>query len=137
MRRLTSIWLFLCVAASVFAVNASPCQSSPFYSTSAYIASPPPPAATTNVQRPIGSVTTISASNFATLNGEGGEFYQPAATRPQVRKGRPGGGGGDSGGGAIGEYDFHSPVGNIPWIVFALMAAAYLFVKRRKIRTEQ
>ena len=43
----------------------------------------------------------------------------------------------DDGNNAIGEYDFHSPVGNTPWIIMALLAVVYLVVKRRKVRVEE
>ena len=77
--------------------------------------------------------SAISAANFEALNSEGGACYQPAYA-PGVRKGRPGDDEG-GGGGAIGEYDFHSPVGNIPWILFVLLAAGYVvLMKRRKIQ---
>lgn len=40
--------------------------------------------------------------------------------------------GGGSGGGAIGEYDFHSPVGDMPWIVFLIFAVVYVARKRKE-----
>lgn len=73
---------------------------------------------------PTGSFSSISASNFATLNGEDGEFQQSA---PSIRRGRPSGGGG-----AIGEYEQHSPVGDVPWAWISLLAAGYAIYRRRR-----
>lgn len=71
-----------------------------------------------------GSFSSISASNFATLNGEGGDFYEePVYSGP--RRGRPGGGG------AIGEYEQHSPVGDIPWLFIAILLTATALYRRR------
>ena len=72
--------------------------------------------------------SSISAANFEALNSEGGACYQPAYA-PGVRKVRPGDEEG-GGGGAIGEYDFHSPVGNTPWLLTLIMLLAYVLKKR-------
>ena len=144
-----SIWLTLgCLAVDYQpkkAVYGSPgysygyAQEAPtavFRSTSSYSTEVPTPTAM-RLQRPeaIGSMSAISASNFAELNSEEG-WCGGTSARANIRKGRPGGGGG-GGGGAIGEYEFHSPVGNTPWMIMALLAAAYLLVKRRKARAEE
>lgn len=71
-----------------------------------------------------GSFSSISASNFATLNSEGGEFYEePSYLGP--RRGRPGGGG------AIGEYEQHSPVGDIPWLLIVILLTATALCRRK------
>ena len=85
-------------------------------------------------------MTAISASNFAALNDEGGEFYQPSSTsprRPGLRREGRDEEDDDDGNNAIGEYDFHSPVGNTPWIVLTLLTVVYLVVKRRKVRAKE
>lgn len=72
-----------------------------------------------------GSLSAISASNFNALNSEGGACYLPSAVSSEPRRGRPGG--------FIGNYDFHSPVGDIPFVLMAIMAGLYaIFVKKRK-----
>ena len=82
--------------------------------------------------RPTGSMTAISASNFAALNDEGGAFYQPSATthRPGVRREGRDDEDDDDGNNAIGEYDFHSPVGNTPWVLILLLLFAYVIKKQ-------
>ena len=69
--------------------------------------------------------SAISASNFKKLNSEGGACYNPGQDRR--KSGRPGGG--DDGSGAIGEYDFHSPIGNTPWLLILLMSIGYILRK--------
>ena len=146
----------MCVAASTFAVTYQPCTPSSFRSTSVYVTGAtdynqssytrsvlPTTGGAASAEKglfyrncPTGSMTAISASNFAVLNGEGGEFYQPSATKPQVRKvSRPDSD--DEDDLAIGEIIERSPVGNTPWIVMALLAVVYLVVKRRKVRVEE
>lgn len=135
MRRFFGILVCLFWVASMFATTYQSYQPADFRSTSAYVAERS--VGMSNYQSTIAnhqSLASISASNFAAMNEEGGEFYQPSATKPNVRKGRPGGGGDSGGGGAIGEYDFHSPIGTTPWILFAGMLTAYIFIKRRRFR---
>ena len=145
------VCLFMVLAAMSIAANAMPYTE--FRSTSAYISSTSGntgyarssvvsvssglKTASYATYRTTGSMVAISAANFATLNSEGGACYQPSSiTKPQVRRG-----GRDDeeeegdGGNAIGEYDFHSPVGATPWILMVVLAAAYLFIKRRKFST--
>lgn len=71
------------------------------------------------------SFSMISADNFASLNGEDGEFYESSSSTGPHR-GRPSGGGG-----AIGEYEQHSPVGDIPWLLMALLLTATVISRRR------
>ena len=145
MRILKSILvcLFMVFAASYCgAVNAMPYTE--FRSTSVYMGSPARnnKSQITNYQsqisnqrlaRPSGSLTAISASNFAQLNGEGGACYQASALhKPAARRG-----GRDDmedeegdGGNAIGVYDFHSPVGNTPWVLILLLLFAYVIKKQ-------
>ena len=92
--------------------------SSDFRSTSAYVST-----------HQTTGFSAISADNFNTLNSEGGACYNPSPSGP--RKGRPGGGSG-GGGGAIGEYDIHSPVGDVPFILFAILLVAYAVYRTRK-----
>ena len=81
----------------------------------------------------VGSLTAISASNFAQLNSEGGACYQASAIhKPAARRGgrdEMEDGEGD-GGNAIGVYDFHSPVGDTPWMVILLLLFAYVIKKQ-------
>ena len=83
-----------------------------FRSTSAYIERTP-----AAVDRPSGFLA-ISEANYRALNSEN-------SGGPNRRTGRPSGT--DYGGtGAIGNYDFHSPIGDIPWgmtVIFALLFA--------------
>lgn len=83
---------------------------------------------------PTGSLSAISASNFETLNSEGGACYNAPRHGATIKRGRPGGGGDDSGSGATGEYDFHSPVGATPCLFLALLAALYVVYKRPRSR---
>ena len=72
----------------------------------------------------------ISASNYEALNSEGGACYN-AASGP--RKGRPKGGDSGNGGGFIGDYEFHSPIGDVPFVLMAILASLYaFFAKKRK-----
>ena len=125
----------MCVAASIFAVTYQPCNPSSFRSTSVYVtgATDYNQSAITNNLSPItskatGSMTAISASNFAELNSEDGLCAETSSRSAVIRRGRPGG--------AIGEYDFHSPVGDTPWIVLAVLTAIYVILakKRKKIK---
>ena len=86
-----------------------------FRSTSAY---------TVNTQRTSG-FAAISASNYAALNSEDGACYSGP------RKGRPKPG--DYGGtGAIGNYDFHSPAGDIPWEMMVIFALILAYIKKKQ-----
>lgn len=103
-------------------------QNFTFHSTSAYVEVSRSQGFERPVNRPMttGSLSSISASNFQTLNSEGGACYSPTATYAP-RRGR------SDDGGSIGDYGFHSPVGDTPWILFALLAVGYaIFVKKRK-----
>jgi len=81
-----------------------------------------------------GSLSAISASNFETLNSEGGACYNAPRHGATIKRGRPGGGCDDSGSGATGEYDFHSPVGATPCLFLALLASLYVVYKRPRSR---
>ena len=84
-----------------------------FRSTSAYASS----------RQTAGSISAISASNFETLNGEGGACnYTPYGPN---RVARP------TGSGAMGVVDTHSPVGDIPLPLFLLLAGLYLLLRRK------
>ena len=85
-----------------------------FRSTSAY----------TGSHQPTG-FAAISASNYAALNSEGGACYNGP------RKGRPKPG--DYGGtGAIGVYDYHSPVGDVPWEMIVIFAIILAYIKKKQ-----
>ncbi len=116
MRKIKGILVCLLVFSSrLIAVDYQPIA---FSSTSSYMGDNQATRQMTHYDRtqPVGSLTTISASNFESLNGEGGAFSPAAASGP--RRGRPGG--------AIGEYDFHSPIGDTPWGVMLLLAVGYI-----------
>lgn len=134
MRKIIGIIVCLWVAARLFAVDYQPfAYSAPpteFRSTSAYTASTNALPATTARVGSTSSFSTISTSNFQTLNSEGGLCYQPSATANRARKGRPTEDEGGDGDNAIGEYDLHSPVGETPFILFALLAALYIGWRR-------
>ncbi len=134
MRKIIGIIVCLWVAARLFAVDYQPfAYSAPtteFRSTSAYTASTNALPATTARVGSTSSFSTISTSNFQTLNSEGGLCYQPSATVNRARKGRPTEDEGGDGDNAIGEYDLHSPVGETPFILFALLAALYIGWRR-------
>ena len=122
-RRIVSILVCLWVAAEMFAVSYQSYQPTEFRSTSAFVAERP--MATAYHQSPITnhqSLTAISASNFAVLNGEGGACYIPSATsgprrakivEPDTE--------------AVGEGVWESPVGETPLILLALLTAFYAF----------
>ena len=98
-----------------------------FQSTSAYrSAGLQQPVAAAEVCRTTGSLSAISASNFDALNGEGGACYSPVQSA--ARRGR-----GDEGG-AIGEYDFQSPVGGTPWLWILTLSLLFCFHRRREKR---
>ena len=134
MRKIIGIIVCLWVAVRLFAVDYQPfAYSAPtteFRSTSAYTASTNALPATTARVGSTSSFSTISTSNFQTLNSEGGLCYQPSATVNRARKGRPTEDEGGDGDNAIGEYDLHSPVGETPFILFALLAVLYIGWRR-------
>ena len=124
MRKIIGIVVCLWVAARLFAVDYQPfAYSAPateFRSTSAYTVNTLPGTervATTS------SFSTISTSNFQTLNSEGGLCYTPASgplrgKKPDVPP--------------IGEDEEEFPIGDTPFILFALLAALYIAFRRLK-----
>ena len=128
------------VCCRLLAVSYQPCKpSSNFRSTSVYVStSRTMDMSSTSAYASSASnghsFNAISASNFETLNSEGGACYRGSG----VRKGRPGE---DEfgGSGGIGDYTNHSPIGDTPWILFALMAFGYVLWKKwrnRKAKSE-
>ena len=129
MRKYIGIVVCLLICCQLSAVTyGSLYQPQPFHSTSAYVdqsyaVSMAMEKRTVTMTRPVGSLSSISASNFESLNSEGGACYAPTAAGP--RRGRSGG--------SIGEYEFHSPVGPTPWLMMLLLAAIYgIYKKNRK-----
>lgn len=128
MRKIIGILVCLLVTARLFAVDYQPfAYSAPpteFRSTSAYTASANSFPSGRDRVGATSSLTAISASNFATLNSEGGACYIPSATcgskRVKVKEPEP-----DTE--AIGEGVWESPVGETPLILLALLAAFYAF----------
>ena len=128
MRKWIGILVCLLVSCQLFAVSYQPCKATSFRTTSAYVVPMQHTSLSMNMQRPLttGSLSAISASNFETLNGEGGACYSPNYANKGPRRGR-----GDED--AIGEYDPHSPVGDVPCILMAIMASLYvIWTKKRK-----
>ena len=130
----TLIIATLLLAAPARAVSAFPNME--FRTTSSYMSSGRTnhQSQITNYQlaRPTGSMTAISASNFAQLNGEGGACYQASAIHnPTIRRGGRDDEEGEGGTSGIGMTEFHSPVGATPWIFMIILAAAYGIIKRR------
>ena len=124
MRKVIGILVCLFLSLRLSAVSYQPVTySAPptgFRSTSAY----------TGSMQPTGSLSAISSSNFEALNSEGGACYNPSASGP--RKGRPNENT-YGGTGAIGNVDFHSPVGEMPWAGMLILAVLYaIYVKKRK-----
>lgn len=138
------IGLLVCllwVSCRLYAVSYQPCKPTAFRTTSAYIAPVSSAVPMMSMQRPLasGSISAISASNFETLNGEDGWCTSTSATtaKPHVRKGgRPDEDEGGDNGNAVGVYDNHSPVGDVPWILFGLLVIAYAAIKLRKKSAE-
>ena len=137
MRKLIGIIVCLGMTAALSAVTYQPCKASDFRSTSSYVENGNQtlalqaqmglaPARTA----PTGSLSAISASNFESLNSEAGLMVTPASSSGP-RRGRPGGGEG----GEIGNYGYHSPVGDTPWLVMALLALFYIALRLRKKTT--
>ena len=121
MRKIIGILVCLWVTARLFAVDYQPfAYSAPtteFRSTSAYTASTNALPATTARVGSTSSFSTISTSNFQALNSEGGLCYTPAsgplrAKKPDVPP--------------IGENEEEFPIGDTPFILFALLAALYI-----------
>lgn len=134
MRKYIGILVCLLVCLQLNAVSYHPCKPTAFRTTSAYVApiQTTAPTMSMSMQRPLatGSFSAISASNFETLNSEDGwcAATSASASKPHVRKGgRPDEDDdeGDDNGNAIGEYDFHSPIGDTPWILLGLLLIAY------------
>lgn len=130
MRKVLGILVCLWVAARLFAVDYQPfAYSAPateFRSTSAYTASTNALPATTARVGSTSSFSTISTSNFQTLNSEGGLCYTPASGPLRVKTPKP-----DIP--PIGENVEEFPIGDTPWIIMALLAGLYAFwAKKRK-----
>ena len=91
-----------------------------FRSTSAYAGS----------YQPTGSLSAISASNFQTLNSEGGACYHPSAIAKPRRINREDME--DENG--TGQVNWESPVGDIPFALMAFLALLYArsILSRRK-----
>lgn len=134
MKRLTGIIICILFAVSMLAANYTPVD---FHSTSVYTASPTNsrginmPTNTTYGVRPTGSMSTISASNFQTLNSEGGACYQPSAiSNPSMRKiSKPG-----SGEGGTGIVNQEYPLGDTPWLLFIMLVAAFMAYKHKNFK---
>jgi len=111
------VCLFLSLQLSAISYQTATYSAPPtgFRSTSAYSASRPTPS----------SLSAISTANYEALNSEGGACYNgPRRGRPKE---------GDYGNtGAIGSADFRSPVGDIPWYLFGLLAALYGLIIQKK-----
>ena len=127
MRKIIGIVVCLWVAARLFAVDYQPfAYSAPtteFRSTSAYTASTNALPASTARVGSTSSFSAISSSNFSTLNSEGGLCYTPASgplrgKKPDVPP--------------IGEDEEEFPIGDTPFILFALLAALYIAFRRLK-----
>ena len=144
MKKYIGILVSLLVCLQLNAVSYHPCKPTAFRTTSAYVEpiQTTAPTMSMSMQRPLatGSFSAISASNFETLNSEDGwcAATSASASKPHVRKGgRPDEDDdeGDSGN-AIGEYDFHSPIGDAPWILIGLLLLTYGVIQRKKKSAE-
>ena len=136
MRKLVGILVCLFMVCQLHAVTYQtykPCGGASFRSTSVYVAESQYTGFSNNQSplavRTAGSLSAISASNFESLNSEGGACYSPANSSATIhRVGRPG-----SGSGGIGVSEPQSPVGDTPWIIMAIMASLYvIWTKKRK-----
>ncbi len=127
MRKIIGILVCLWVAARLFAVDYQPfAYSAPateFRSTSAYTASTNVLPASTARVGSTSSFSAISSSNFSTLNSEGGLCYTPASGPLRVKTPKP-----DVP--PIGENEEEFPIGDTPFILFALLAALYIGWRR-------
>ena len=140
MRQYVGILICLWVAARALAVTYQPCTPSSFRSTSVYVGgaadynqSSYTIHSTPYTTKATGSLSAISASNFAALNDEGGACYIPSATKGRPRKVKID----EPGTEAVGEGVWESPVGEIPFFAMILLVTIYfIFVKRRKVRAE-
>lgn len=126
MRKTIGILVCLLVVLEVFG------SPTAFRSTSAYITNTPSVATTTayNTYSYCGmtsSPSAISAANYASLNGEGGACYTPSDLSGPNR-GRDN----HKGDSSIGTNVAHSPVGDVPWILFILLSLGYIAYKHRK-----
>ena len=136
MRRIKTILLCLWVVANSFAATYQTYTPTDFRSTSAYVAggertsTPYTIHSTPITNRASGSMTAISAANFSTLNSEGGACYLPSATHSGPRKA---GKVTEPDTEAVGEGVWESPVGDIPFILFALFVLIYVIVRRPKL----
>lgn len=120
-------WITVCGYAAEYQPFTYSAPATDFRSTSAYSA---PTGSYSAGNARVGSTvsfSTISSSNFQTLNSEGGLCYNPASGLNKARKGRPREDEGGDGDNAIGEYDLHSPIGDIPWIFIAILIIVYFF----------
>ena len=125
MRRLGFILICLWVVANSFAVTYSTYRptGTDFRSTSAYMAPNSTPDTVHHTPYTNQSLSAISASNFESLNSEGGACYIPSATKGGVRKGNkvteP-----DTE--SVGEGVLESPIVDIPLIFFMILLSAYV-----------
>lgn len=138
MRKIIGIIVCLGISVGLWAVDYQPAA---FGSTSAYLSEGRVANLGASSMRPSGaiayssgvsmggSMAAISASNFESLNSEGGACYNPARDGSAIhRVGRPG-----SGSGGTGVSDPQSPVGPTPWILMLLLAGGYILLKRKRL----
>ena len=98
-------------------------QNSSFYSTSAYMTTRQTPVVSYQSPKTIGSLSAISAANYASLNSDGGACcHAPAGPHKAKRPGDL----------AIGEADFRSPVGELPIGLIIVFILAYAGYKKKK-----
>ena len=127
MRKYIVILVCLWVTVAMYAVSYStyrPTGGTSFRSTSAYVATQHT-SLTINMSSPRPTamgLTAISASNFNTLNEEGGACYLPSATSGGPRRVKIDEPETES----VGEGVWESPIGDIPWIFFMLLLFSYL-----------
>jgi hypothetical protein len=138
-RRIGILVCLLVFSLQLSAVSYQPCKpSSNFRSTSVYVTGRQQPtggfqSSMSNVQSPMasratGSFSAISASNFETLNSEGGACYNG----PRRGRGREDDYGGS---GAIGDVTNHSPIGEVPWLLMVLLVVPYLISLKFKVES--
>ena len=131
MRRIEAILLCLWVVANSFAATYQAFQPTDFRSTSAYMTAgerTSMPSASRATPYTSQSLSAISASNFATLNSEGGACYHPSAIHSGPKKGKVV----EPDTEAVGEGVWESPVGDIPWMLIVLLLLLYLPLKKEK-----
>ena len=127
-RKIGILVCLLWVTISAFAVGYQPCGGASFGSTSAYVSTRQISCSRTpyTVHQ---SASAISVSNFNTLNSEGGACYHPSAINGGPRRGKIT----EPGTEAVGEGVWESPVGEIPFILMAILASLYvIWTKKRK-----